>query len=83
MHNVIPFPCSPKPPIKRIDINKLTTDNLRLLCGNVIDASIKVEKKSDEIEYACLRWFLINSTRQQLENLVDWIYGGMKNDATG
>ena len=78
MHNVIQFPLSPDPPIKRIDINTLTTEHLRLLCGNVIDASIKVEKKPDEIEYACLRWFLINSTRKQLEDLVDWIYGGMK-----
>ncbi len=80
MHNgkVIPFPLSPNPPIKRIDINILSTDSLRLLCGNVIDASIKVEKKPDEIEYACLRWFLIHSNRNQLEALVDWIYGGME-----
>lgn len=77
MHNVIPFPMAPNPPIKRIDTNKLSTDSLRLLCGNVIDASIKVEKKPDEIEYACLRWFLVNSDRKQLESLVDWIYGGM------
>jgi len=83
LHNVIQFPLSPSPPIPkrdRIDTTILSDDQLRTLCGNVIDASLIEEKKSDsdKVAVATIAWFMVHADRVMLEKFVDWIHGGMQ-----
>ena len=83
MRNVIKFPLSPSPSIpkrERIDTGVLTDEQLRFLCGNVIDASLKEEAKTDAdaVAKSTISWLILHADRKMLEKFVDWIHGGME-----
>ena len=74
-----PRPVRTIPKINRIDTSYMSDQKLTYVCAKVIHASL-MKDKDGVVARATADWFITNSTREQLENFVDWIHGGMGED---